>query len=66
MSLKRRPPVGNARRVTAIGQNIRGVMTNKAGHVVQFESFLERSLLLRLDCDPTVQDYVFDNHKRRH
>jgi hypothetical protein len=57
MSLKRRPPVGNVRRVTAIGQNMRGVMTNKAGRVVQFESFLERSLLLSLDRDPTVQDY---------
>ncbi len=57
MSLKRRPPVGNVRRVTAIGQNMRGVMTNKAGRVVQFESFLERSLLLRLDRDPTAKDY---------
>lgn len=57
MSLKRRPPVGNVRRVTAIGQNMRGVMTNKASRVVQFESFLERSLLLRLDRDRTVRDY---------
>jgi hypothetical protein len=57
MSLKRRPPVGNVRRVAAIGQNMRGVMTNKAGRVVQFESALERSLLLRLDRDRSVRDY---------
>lgn len=57
MSLKRRPPAGNSRRVAAIGTNMRGVMTNKAGRVVQFESFLERSLLLRLDRDRTVRDY---------
>ena len=57
MSLKRRPPVGNVRRVAAIGQNMRGVMTNKSGRVVQFESFLERSLLLHLDRDWSVQDY---------
>lgn len=57
MSLKRRPPVGNCRRVAAIGTNVRGVMTNKAGRAVQFESFLERSLLLRLDRDRTVRDY---------
>lgn len=57
MSLKRRPPAGNSRRVAAIGTNMRGVMTNKAGRAVQFESFLERSLLLRLDRDRTVRDY---------
>ncbi len=44
MSLKRRPPVGNVRRVAAIGQNMRGIMTNKTGRIVQFESSLERSL----------------------
>lgn len=57
MSLKRRPPVGNVRRVAAIGKNMRGVMTNKMGRVVQFESALERSLLLRLDRDRSVRDY---------
>lgn len=57
MSLNRRPPAGNARRVAAIGQNLRGVMTNKAGRLVQFESFLERSLLLRLDRDRTLRDF---------
>lgn len=73
MSLKRRPPAGNSRRVAAIGTNMRGVMTNKAGRAVQFESFLERSLLLRLDRDRTVRDYgsqpekvpFIDNEGRR-
>lgn len=74
MSLKRRPPVGNVRRVAAIGQNMRGVMTNKTGRVVQFESSLERSLLLRLDRDRSVRDYgsqpetfhFEDNQGKRH
>ncbi len=57
MSLKRRPPPGNVRRVAAIDGNLRGVITNKTGRLVQFESFAERSLLLRLDRDPTVKDY---------
>ena len=57
MSLKRKPPAGNVRRVVAINSNLRGVITNKAGRVVQFESFAERSLLLRLDRDRTVADY---------
>lgn len=57
MKFKRKPPAGNVRRVISTGQNIRGVMTNKAGRLVQFESWLERSLLLRLDRDPRVRDY---------
>lgn len=57
MSLKRRPPAGNVRRVAAIAGNLRGVITNKTGRVVQFESFAERSLLLQLDRDPGVRDY---------
>lgn len=57
MSLKRRPPVGNVRRIAAIGQNMRGIMTNKTGRIVQFESSLERSLLLRLDRNQSVLDY---------
>jgi hypothetical protein len=57
MSLKRKPPAGNVRRVAAISGNLRGVITNKVGRVVQFESFAERSLLLRLDRDRTVVDY---------
>lgn len=57
MKFKRKPPAGNVRRVTSTGQNIRGVMMNKAGRLVQFESWMERSLLLRLDRDPKVRDY---------
>jgi hypothetical protein len=58
MGLKRTPPVGNVRRVASIGHNTRGVMTNKVGRIVQFESFMERSLLLVLDRDQTVRDYA--------
>jgi hypothetical protein len=58
MSLKRKPPTGNVRRVAAINGNLRGTITNKVGRVVQFESFAERSLLLRLDRDATVMDYI--------
>lgn len=58
MSVKRKPPAGNVRRVVSTGQNMRGTITNKVGRVVQFESFAERSLLLRLDRDATVTDYI--------
>lgn len=57
MSFKRKPPVGNVRRVRSNGENLRGVITNKAGRLVQFESWLERALILRLDRDPAVLDY---------
>ncbi len=57
MSFKRKPPDGNVRRVRSIGQNLHGVITNKVGRSVQFESWLERSLILRLDRDPEVLDY---------
>jgi len=57
MSFKRKPPDGNVRRVRATGQNLRGVITNKVGRTVQFESWLERSLILRLDRDRDVLDY---------
>lgn len=57
MSFKRKPPAGNVRRVHPSGPNIRGVITNKAGHLVQFESWAERALILRFDRDPEVLDY---------
>jgi hypothetical protein len=57
MSFKRKPPAGNRRWVRSNGDNIRGVITNKAGQLVQFESWLERALILRLDRDPEVLDY---------
>ena len=57
MRLRRRPPKGNVRRVTSIGQNLRGVITNKAGHPVQFESFQERVLELLFERDPSIKDY---------
>ncbi len=46
MSMKRKPPTGNARRVISLGNNFHGVTTNKQGHLVQFESEQERKLIL--------------------
>jgi len=56
--MKRRPPPGNVRRVISLGHNIRGVTTNKRGHLIQFESEQEHKLVLLLERDPTVADYV--------
>lgn len=58
MSMKRKPPAGNVRRVICLGNNFRGVTTNKRGHLVQFESEQERKLILLLERDPRVVDYV--------
>lgn len=58
MGLKRKPPAGNIRRVRSTGRNLCGVITNKVGRTVQFESFAERSLLLRLDRSADVVDYL--------
>jgi len=58
MSLKRKPPEGNVRRVVSTGLNIRGVITNKAGRLVQFESSAQRALLLLLERDQGVRDFA--------
>jgi len=58
MAFKRKPPPGNVRRVISLGNNFRGVTTNKRGHLVQFESEQERKLILLLERDPTVTDYI--------
>lgn len=58
MSMKRKPPTGNVRRVISLGNNFRGVITNKRDHLVQFESEQERKLILLLERDPRVVDYV--------
>ena len=58
MAFKRKPPPGNARRVICLGNNFRGVTTNKRGHLIQFESEQEHKLILLLERDPTVTDYV--------
>lgn len=57
MGIKRRPPPGNVRRVAVRGLNARGIMTNKAGRLVQYESQIEYSIILRLDQDTTVLDF---------
>jgi len=58
MNMKRKPPKGNVRRVISLGNNFRGVTTNKRGHLVQFESEQERKLILLLERDPSVVDFV--------
>ena len=57
MGLSRKPPAGNVRRVHSTGRSLRGVIVNKVGRLVQFESMQERALLLRLERDPTIRDY---------
>jgi len=57
MAFKRNPPPGNVRRVVCVGTNCRGITTNKRGHLVQFESEQERTLILLLERDATVLDY---------
>lgn len=56
--MRKHPPPDNVRRVRAIGKNLRGVVTSKTERLVQFESFAERLLILCLDRDHTVRDYV--------
>lgn len=58
MAFSRRPPPGNVRRVVSFGGNCRGVTTNKCGRLVQFESELERILVLLLERDPSVSDFA--------
>jgi hypothetical protein len=58
MAFRRKPPPGNVRRVVGLGINCRGVTTNKCGRLVQFESELERTLILLLERDPSVADFV--------
>ncbi len=58
MSLKRKPPDKNVRRVAAIGSNSRSTIRNKNGRTIQCESFTgERKLTLVFDREPTVRDY---------
>lgn len=58
MAFSRKPPPGNVRRVVGIAGNCRGVTTNKRGRLVQFESELERTLVLLLEQDPSVADFA--------
>ncbi len=57
MISRRRPPQGDQRRVQPIGDNLRGVVTNKKGVTVQFESELEHRLILLLERDHSVANY---------
>lgn len=76
MMFKRKPPPDNARRVRHIDNNFCGVTTNKRGRIVQFESEQERKLILLLERDATVTDFISqpealtfvtgNNHSRRY
>lgn len=74
MAFRRKPPQDNVRRVRTTGKNIRGVITNKTGRTVQYESFNEFKLILRLERDPAVLDYIsqpetfefFDDQEKKH
>lgn len=57
MALKRKPPPGNVRRVQGKNTNLRYTLTNKAGRLIQCESYQERKLALLLEHDRSVQDY---------
>jgi TnsA endonuclease N terminal len=57
MTLKRKPPAGNVRRVAPIGNNLRYAITSKDDETVQCESFQERKLTLLFDRDSTIQAY---------
>lgn len=57
MVFRRKPPQDNVRRVKTTGKSIRGVIINKTGHTVQYESFNEFKLILMLERDLTVLDY---------
>src|SRR6266568_2227490 len=57
MALKRKPPAGNIRRVTPIGNNLRYAITSKDDETVQCESFQERKLTLLFDRDSAIQAY---------
>jgi hypothetical protein len=56
--MKRRPPPQNTRRVRHIDKNERITTTNKANRTVQCESFNEFKLILLLERDPSVEDYI--------
>jgi hypothetical protein len=58
MIYKRKPPPGNVRRARHIGKNLHGVTTNKRDRLVQFESEQERKLILLLERDATVFDFI--------
>ena len=56
--MKRKPPAQNVRRVRAIDGNSRYAIVNKCGRTVQCESFQEYKLVLLLERDSGVQDYL--------
>ncbi len=58
MAFRRKPPAENVRRTASSGRNHPGVVVNKTGRIVQYESQAEHILILCLDRDRTVRDYI--------
>jgi len=58
MKVKRKPPAQNVRRVSAINGNSRHTIVNKCQRSIQCESFQEYKLVLLLERNPLVLDYV--------
>lgn len=58
MKVKRKPPAQNVRRVRAINGNSRYTIVNKCQRSIQCESFQEYKLVLLLERNPLVLDYV--------
>jgi len=56
--MKRKPPVQNVRRVRAINGNSRYTIVNKCQRSIQCESFQEYKLVLLLERNPLVRDYL--------
>lgn len=56
--MKRKPPAQNVRRVRAIAGNMRYSVVNKCLRTIQCESFQEYKLVLLLERDRTVKEYV--------
>src|SRR5260221_14514524 len=56
--MNRKPPAGNVRRVKPMGDSLRHTLTSKTGRTIQCESFNEYKLVLCLERDKTVKDYL--------
>lgn len=55
--MKRKPPKHNVRRAAPVDNNWRGVVTNKEGETVQFESYQELLLICLLERSRRVKGY---------
>jgi len=61
--MKRKPPKDDVRRFKHIQGNRPSTYVNKANRTVQCESFLEYKLVVTLDNDPSVKDFISQPEK---